>query len=44
MKWGPEADAKLFAAVMKVHQIKLDYAALATEMSALGESPFTPSI
>jgi len=37
MKWGPEADAKLFAAVMKVHQIKLDYQALATEMNSMGE-------
>ncbi|TID19494.1 hypothetical protein E2P81_ATG06661 [Venturia nashicola] len=34
MNWGPEADAKLFAAVLKVHDIKVNYAALATEMGA----------
>ncbi|KAE9963351.1 hypothetical protein EG328_011494 [Venturia inaequalis] len=34
MNWGPEADAKLFAAVLKVHDIKVNYAALAAEMGS----------
>ncbi|KAI9653854.1 MAG: hypothetical protein M1821_006885 [Bathelium mastoideum] len=32
MTWNAEADARLFAAVLKVHSIKPDYAALALEM------------
>ncbi|MCJ1244220.1 hypothetical protein MMC30_001418 [Trapelia coarctata] len=32
MKWGHEADAKLLAAVIRIHNIKLDYPALAAAM------------
>ncbi|QDS70299.1 hypothetical protein FKW77_008107 [Venturia effusa] len=51
MNWTTEADARLFAAVMKVHDIKVNYAALAAEMGPgtymhpsphLFPPPFTP--
>ncbi|KAF2094011.1 hypothetical protein NA57DRAFT_81014 [Rhizodiscina lignyota] len=32
VKWDAEADAKLFAAFIKVHNVKIDYEALAREM------------
>ncbi|KAK3170004.1 hypothetical protein OEA41_009389 [Lepraria neglecta] len=32
MQWGPEVDAKLFMYVLKIHNVKLDYQALALAM------------
>lgn len=32
MQWGPDADAKLFMHVLRIHNVKLDYTALAMAM------------
>ncbi|CAF9938830.1 hypothetical protein IMSHALPRED_001099 [Imshaugia aleurites] len=32
MQWGPDADAKLFMHVLKIHNVKIDYNALAMAM------------
>ncbi|KAM0805322.1 hypothetical protein BDR22DRAFT_959384 [Usnea florida] len=32
MQWGPDADAKLFVHVLKIHNVKLNYEALASAM------------
>ncbi|KAL2050878.1 hypothetical protein ABVK25_008776 [Lepraria finkii] len=32
MQWGPDVDAKLFMYVLKIHNVKLDYQALAMAM------------
>ncbi|KAK5171525.1 hypothetical protein LTR04_002416 [Oleoguttula sp. CCFEE 6159] len=40
MVWNAQADAKLFAAVLKIHDIKLDKEALAQEM---GPGKFSPT-